>query len=114
MEFFDWSVLGTFAGATAAVGILTQLTKGIKIFDRLPTQIWSYVLALIVLAGSLVFTNGIDFANMFDIGRFALVFINAAMVSIASNGGYEVVKRIINGLVMNVDEYGNPEDNKNA
>lgn len=93
MEFFDWSVLGTFAGATAAVGILTQLTKNIKIFDRFPTQILSYVLALVVLACSIVFTNGVS--SGVDWSRLGLVFINAAMVSIASNGGYELLNRII-------------------
>ena len=41
MDFFDWSMLGTYAGAVMAVGVLTQVTKGIKFVELIPTQIWS-------------------------------------------------------------------------
>ena len=30
MELFDWSLLGSYAGAVFAVGVLTQITKGIR------------------------------------------------------------------------------------
>ena len=41
MEFFNWSTLGSSAGAVAAVAILTQLTKDVKWINKLPTQFWS-------------------------------------------------------------------------
>lgn len=91
MEFFDWAMLGTFAGATAAVAILTELTKNIPYIKKLPTQIWSYILSLVVMFFAQVFTGG------FDVSKIVLVIINAAMVALASNGGYEALKRILGG-----------------
>ena len=35
-EFFSWQMLATFAGATAATGILTQFLK--NLIPKLPTQ----------------------------------------------------------------------------
>lgn len=91
MEFFDWAMLGTYAGATMAVCVLTQLTKGIKLIERIPTQIWSYILSLIVLMLAQVFGDGITAQNA------ALAVFNAAIVSLAANGGYEAVSRIGSG-----------------
>lgn len=87
MEFFDWSMLGTYAGAVMAVGVLTQLTKGIKVLAKIPTQIWSYVLSLIVLILAQVFGTGISAENA------VLAVFNAAIVSLAANGGYEALNR---------------------
>ena len=47
--FFDWSYLATFAGCLLAVGIFTELFKNIGFIKKIPTQIFSWVLALIVL-----------------------------------------------------------------
>lgn len=92
MEFFDWTVLGTFAGAVFAVAILTQITKGIPGISKIPTQVWSYILALVVLIGAQAFTEGISAASA------GLAVVNAAMVSLAANGGYAAVERLKNGL----------------
>lgn len=96
MEFFDWTILGTYAGATTAVAILTELTKNIPFIKRIPTQLWSYVLALLVMTAATLFTNGIVEGSV-DWSRLVLVFINAAMVALAANGGYEAVKRFVYG-----------------
>lgn len=87
MEFFDWGMLGTYAGAVLAVGILTQLTKGIKWIEKIPTQIWSYALSLIVLILAQVFGDGITAQSA------VLAVFNAAVVSLAANGGYEALSR---------------------
>lgn len=88
MEFFDWSMLGTYAGAIMAVGILTQLTKGIKLIEKIPTQIWSYALSLIVLILAQVFGDGITVQNA------VLAVFNAAVVSLGANGGYQALSRV--------------------
>lgn len=49
MELFDWSLLGTNAGAAMAVAVLTQITKEIPGIVKIPTQLWSYILALLTL-----------------------------------------------------------------
>lgn len=88
MEFFDWTALGTMAGAVAAVGILTQITKGIPGIKKIPTQAWSYALALVVLIVSQAVAGGLTLASA------GLAVINAAVVSLAANGGYEAMQRV--------------------
>ena len=52
-EFVNWTTLATYGGALAMVLILTQLTKGIGFIKAIPTQLWSYILTLLVLYPSL-------------------------------------------------------------
>ena len=88
MEFFDWSLLGSYAGATLAVAVLTQITKGIPGIVKIPTQLWSYVLALVTLLLALIFGPG------FSAPGAVLALFNAALVSLAANGGYAAVERL--------------------
>lgn len=99
MEFFDWSMLGTYAGAVMAVGVLTQITKGIKFVELIPTQIWSQALSLIVLILAQVFGAGISAESA------VLAMFNAAVVSLAANGGYEAINRAAYGKVVEYIEY---------
>ena len=92
MEFFDWNMLLTFGGAALAVSVLTQLSKEIPVVRRIPTQLWSYLLSLLVLLAANYFTGGLNTSAA------ALTLINAALISLASNGGYEAISRIKEGL----------------
>ena len=56
-EFFTWEMLATYAGAVLATTLIVQLTKGIGFIDRLPTRIYSYFIAVIVLVLAALFTN---------------------------------------------------------
>ena len=40
-EFFTWAVLLTYAGATLATSLITQLIKGLGFIDKIPTRITS-------------------------------------------------------------------------
>ena len=93
MEFFDWSVLGTFAGAAFAVAVITQITKNIPGIVRIPTQLWSFILALAVLMLAQAFGDGLTASTG------VLAVFNAALVSVASNGGYAALERLKSGLV---------------
>ena len=86
MEFFDWAMLATYAGALAATALLTQWLKGV--FQNIPTQIVSYGIALVVLVAATFFTGALTLESG------ALCIINAAVVSLASNGAYEAVQRV--------------------
>ncbi len=86
--FFDWSYLATFAGCLLAVGIFTELLKNIGFIKKIPTQIFSWVLALIVLILAQVFTTGITAETAI------LAVVNSAVVSLAANGGYEALNRL--------------------
>ena len=86
--FFDWSYLATFAGCLLAVGIFTELIKNIGFIKKIPTQIFSWVLALIVLVLAQAFTTGITAESAI------LAVVNSAVVSLAANGGYEALNRL--------------------
>lgn len=85
--FFTWSMLATYAGATVATGALTQWLKGM--FATIPTQIVSYVIALILLLAATFFTGGLTLESGI------LCAVNAVVVSLASNGGYDAIKRTV-------------------
>lgn len=88
MEYLDWNALGSFAGAGFAVGMLTQLTKNIPGIAKIPTQLWSYILAVAVLMLSQAFTAGLTASG-------ALIsLLNAAMVSLSANGGHQALVKM--------------------
>jgi len=91
MDFFTWDILGTMAGATLAVAVLTEITKGIPGIRKLPTQVWSFILAFAVLIGAQAAAGTLTLATG------GLVVLNAALVSIAANGGYDLLERLKNG-----------------
>lgn len=84
--FFDWGMLATYAGATAATAIITQFIKGI--LAKIPTQIVSYAIALVLLLAATFFTGAFTFEAA------ALCIVNAVVVSLASNGAYDAVQRV--------------------
>ena len=92
MDFFNWDILGTYAGAVFAVAVLTQMTKNIPGIRAIPTQIWAYILGYAVLIAAMAFTGG------FTPSGAVLALFNAALVSLSANGGYAAVERIKNGL----------------
>lgn len=89
-SFFDWSVLGTFAGASAAVALITQAVKGA--LAKVPTQLVSYAVAVVVLVGA---TAAAGATTGWE--DWALVPLNAVVVSLAANGGFDAVKRAAGG-----------------
>ena len=88
MEFFDWNMLGGYAGAVLAVGVITEVIKDIPGVKRIPTQIMSYILALIVLMLAMLFGGG------FSAQGAVLAMFNAALVSLGANGGYAAIQRV--------------------
>ena len=91
-ELFEWNMLGSCAGAAFAVAVLTQITKEIPGIRRIPTQLWSYLLALATLILSQVFGEGVQPSGA------VLALFNAALVSLAANGGYAALERLKDGL----------------
>lgn len=91
MSFFDWTFLGTFAGALAAVALITELIKGLPALKKVPTQFVSWVLAFIILILAQLFTGTLSAQSA------VLCVLNGAMVSLAANGGYAALKRVMGG-----------------
>ena len=90
-SFFDWGMLGTFAGAAAATGIVTQAVKGI--FQKFPTQLVSYVIAVVIL-GVATAATGMTSGAITDWTVWALVPLNAVVVAFTANGGYDAINRM--------------------
>ena len=85
-EFFTWPMLGTYAGAVLATTLITQLLKGIPLFDKLPTRLFSYFVAILVLLLAAAFTCGLNWE------RAGLALINGAVVALAANGAFDAIK----------------------
>lgn len=83
--FFTWSILGTYAGAVLATSLLTQFFKEMGFLARVPTRVFSYIVALAMLLGATYFGGAWSIANA------ALCPFNAAIVSLAANGGYDTL-----------------------
>ena len=84
-EFFTWAMLGTYAGAVLATTLITQLVK--EWLKAVPTRIVSYVIALGVLLAAAAFNNSLTLADG------ALCLLNAVIVSLAANGGFDAVTK---------------------
>ena len=87
MEFIDWSSMTTYTGALIMVCVITQLTKDIKFVKKIPTQLWSYVISLVVLYSAYFFTSQATLSGA------VLVLFNSMIVSLAANGGFEALMK---------------------
>lgn len=86
-EFMSWETIGTVVGFVTSVILLTEFLKYVPIIKKVPTQIVSFVVAMIVMV-----------AYKFAVGEFKMVdallyVLNSVGASLTSNGGYDVIKR---------------------
>ncbi|MGI6003792.1 MAG: hypothetical protein ACOX88_00025 [Christensenellales bacterium] len=84
-NFWDWNLLATYAGATLATNLITEVLKDLKFFAKLPTRLLSYVIAVIILLAANIFTGQFTLANG------VLCIINGLLVSLTSNGTFDAV-----------------------
>ncbi len=92
MNYFDWSLLATYAGTLTMVGVITELTKNLKLIKKIPTQIWSYIIALAIMYPAYYFTGELTLSTVF------LIPFNACLLSLSSNGGFEFLKKSLDLL----------------
>ena len=93
-DFVTWEILGTYANTAAMTALVVQFLKPlIDKYLKIPTQIISYVVALILLLAIQFFTVGLNGSAI------ALTFLNAFIISTSSNGLYDGVQRIMKGRV---------------
>ena len=90
-QFLTWEMLGTYSGTLGMVLILTQLTKGLPGIQRVPTQLYSYLMALIVMTVTAIFGGRTAASD------FVLLIFNAAVVALSANGGYDAMVRVMEG-----------------
>lgn len=85
-EFFTWEVLATFAGAATGTAIVTQFIK--DWLKKIPTQVVSYIIALVILGLTTAVQYGVA-----DWHVWTLIPFNAIIVSLGANGAYSAVER---------------------
>ena len=83
--FFSWEMLATYAGALAATIAVTQLLKASHIFEKIPTRMFSWFVAVVVLLASNYFLG------VLTVETASICILNAVVVSLAANGGYDAV-----------------------
>lgn len=82
---FSWEYLATIAGATAATLLIVQLLKlPLDKMWKIPTRIWVYIIALILMLLATLFTTGLD------VQTGLLTAVNAVIVALAAMGAYEI------------------------
>ena len=86
-HFFTWGDLATYGGAVMAVLIITEFTKDLPCIRRIPTRLWAYCVALVLLLTAVVFTSDNIYAE--DV---LLCFINGVIVAMAAVGSYHAVQ----------------------
>ena len=84
-EFITWGILGTYAGAVSITAIITQFLKKLPGVKKLDTQLLSYIVALVILEASTIFSSG------FHLEVAALCLVNAIVAALASNGTYDIL-----------------------
>lgn len=87
-EPLTWPYLATIAGATAATLLIVQYFK-VKLDKvwKIPTRLFVYFVALIILLLATYFTQGLTVENS------VLTALNAFVVAVAAYGSYEITFR---------------------
>ena len=93
-NFINWDYLSTFTGVVSVVCLIVQFTKQYvdKLPFHIPTQLYSYIVSVIVIMLAEVFETG---GNGLKLSEAILAFLNGFIVSVASNGSYEAITKIL-------------------
>ena len=90
-HFFTWGDLVTYGGAVMAVLIITEFTKDLPGIRKIPTRIWAYLVALVLLVPAAVFT-----ADTIRAEDVLLCLVNGVLVAMAAVGSYHSVQEQLN------------------
>lgn len=86
-HFFTWGDLVTYGGAVMAVLIITEFTKDLPGIRKIPTRIWAYLVALVLLVPAAVFT-----ADTIRAEDILLCLVNGVLVAMAAVGSFHSVQ----------------------
>ena len=82
---WTWAYLATIAGATAATLLITQYLKvPLDKVWKIPTRLFVYLIALVIMVIATAFTSGIT------LNSFLLSVLNAFIVALTAYGSYEI------------------------
>lgn len=101
-ELFNWGTLGTLAGATVAVVIITQYLK--PLLPKINTRLLALILSGIILIGVTAISGG-------ALEDYGLAILNAVLVASTAMGAYEVSFRRVDEKEKLREQGGEYEDN---
>lgn len=82
---YTWEYLASIAGATALTLLIVQFLKvPLDRVWRIPTRLFVYFIALLILIVATAFTTGLNLQNAL------MAFVNAFLVALTAYGAYEV------------------------
>ncbi len=87
-EFFTWASLLTYAGAVLMTTLVTQLLKGVSVIEKIPTRLFAYIVALIILLAATFFTGALTLESA------ALCAVNAVVVALAASGAFDAIMQV--------------------
>ena len=87
-NFLTWEVLETYTSFVATVYMVVEFTKEIKFIKKIPTRIWSFLVAfLLLIILNLVIKN-------FKLVDLVLYALTAISISLGSNGLSDFNKKL--------------------
>ena len=86
-DFFTWSTLMTYSGATLATTLMTQLIKEIPFVKRIPSRLVSYIIAVVIMVLAAHATKSFEWSGL------VMAFINASAVALAANGAFDAIRK---------------------
>lgn len=87
-SFFTMEQLTTYGGATVATMLFVQFTKELPGIKAIPTRLWAFIVAAVLMILATVFTQEVTPAVIL------LTIINAVIVAMASCGEYDTLKSL--------------------
>ena len=85
--FFTWQTLVTYSGAALAATLITQFFKELGPIKRMPTRLFSYIVALLLIIASTLAVKGFLWLELL------MAPVNAVVVALASNGAFDAVAK---------------------
>lgn len=85
-SFFTWEQLATYGGATVATMLFVQFTKGLPGIVKIPTRLWAFIVAAVLMILATVFT-----AAEVTPAVILITVVNAVIVAMASCGEYDTL-----------------------
>lgn len=91
-SFFTWEQLATYGGATVATMLFVQFTKGLPGIVKIPTRLWAFIVAAVLMILATVFTS-----PEVTPAVILITVVNAVIVAMASCGEYDTLHGLRKG-----------------
>ena len=110
-DFLSKNFLSSFTGTLIAVELIVFVTKDIYLIKRIPTRIYTFVLAII----HLLIVKGTSNQLTWSIECIYRLFINGLVVTVFLCGGYDTIMEKINNIknISDNSAVGQSEEMKN-